>query len=412
VGDGEKGRSSSTAIGDIEGMQGRVTSVYGPYKNGDKWRLVLRSKDGRRKSKIVDHFDEALRLKDTLSASLADERKTPIGAAVDAFLAEKQKQGLKPGSVRVWADRLARLPPDLDLGALGPAQAQALYDQWVQEVAVATHRARLRFVRSFFAWAIERGYVATSPFAKVKPVGKPRRGKPQPRIDEARTLYAELFRLAWAGEAPAGCLLVQILHGARSSEVWGLRVRDVDAEATRLHLAADGGKTENATRTLEIDVPALRGLLLHLRRDRPPGDYLFARSCAASSTNSLLYRYLQRLCDRLGIPRVCPHSLRGLHATVAVQSGLTARAVAGVLGHKSDEITRRHYIAPGAEPAGQARSLAALLTPPAPPAHAEPPTPAPTTPASPPSLAELLHAVRLLSPEERAALAAAITAKP
>jgi integrase len=395
-----KNAHAATTIGDSENMGGKVASVYGPYQNGDKWRLVLLSADGRRKSKVLDTYEEAERVKASVAASLSDDAKAPIGMAIDAFMADKRKQGLKPGSLRCWADRLALLPQEIGVAQLSPSDAQALYDTWVGEVAVATHRGRLRFVRSFFAWAIDRGYATVNPFAKVKGIGKPRRGKLQPRVDEARKLYAELFRLAWAGESPAGCLLVQILHGARSSEVWGLRVRDVDAGATRLHVAADGGKTANATRTLEIDVPELQALLLHIREGKQPGDYLFARNCSAASTNSALYKYLHKQCDRLGIPRVCPHSLRGLHATVAVQSGVTSRAVAGVLGHGSDEVTRRHYIAPGTEQAGNARQLAALLAP------AESPKPTQT-----PSLAELVTALRALSPEDRQALAAAVGGK-
>ena len=382
-------------------MGGRVASVYGPYSNGDKWRLVLLSADGRRKSKVLDSFEEAQRVKAAVAASLRDDAKIPIAAAIDEFLIAKQKQGLRPASLQMWRDRLHHLPQDIALSELGPVDAQALYDAWTGQVAVATHRMRLRLVRSFFAWAGERGYVRVNPFAQVKPIGKPRRGKPQPRVDEARKLYAELFRRAWAGESPAAVLIVQILHGTRSSEAWGLRVRDVDADGTRLHVAAEGGKTANATRTLAIDVPELRDLLLHCREGKQPSEPLFTRTCGERSTNAILYKYLQRLCDRLGIPRVCPHSLRGLHATVAVQSGITSRAVAGVLGHASDEITRRHYIAPGADTAQNARSLAALLAP------AEPVKPAPA-----PSLAELLRAVAALSPEERAVLAAAVAGKP
>ena len=395
-----KSRSPSAEIGDSDNMGEKVANVYGPYANGDKWRLVLLSADGRRKSKVLDSFEEAQRVKAAVAASLSDDAKLPIAAAIDEFLADKQRQGLTPGSVQNWRDRLAHLPQDIDITELRPSDAQALYDAWIGQAAVATHRARLRFVRGFFAWAIERGYLSVNPFAKVKAIGKPRRGKPQPRVDEARKLYAELFRLAWAGESPAAVLIVQILHGTRSSEAWGLRVRDVDADGTRLHVAAEGGKTVNATRTLEIDVPELRDLLLHFREGKQPADPLFTRTCGEQSTNAILYKYLHRLCDRLCIPRFCPHSLRGLHATVAVQSGVTSRAVAGVLGHASDEITRRHYIAPGAETAQNARAIAALLAPsePAKPAHA-------------PSLADLLRAVAALSQEERAILVATVGGK-
>ena len=392
-------RPTSSEIGEDETMGGKVASVYGPYPNGDKWRLVVLTSDGRRKSKVVDTYEQAQGIKQTLAASLSDDATMPIATAIGEFLAHKRKQGLKPISLRGWADRLALLPQELAIAELKPADALALYNAWVESVAVATHRARLRFARGFFAWAIDRGYVTRNPFAAVRPIGKPRRGKLQPRVDEARKLYAELFRLAWAGESPAGCLLVQILQGARSSEVWGLRVRDVDADATRLHVAADGGKTANATRTLEIDVPALRDLLQHFRQGKQPGDYLFSRTCADGSTNSALYKYLRRLCARLNIPRVCPHALRGLHATLAVQQGVSSRAVAGVLGHGSDEITRRHYIAPGTEKAGAARDLAALLAP------SELSRPAP------PAAADLRVALLAMSPEDRRALFASVGEK-
>ena len=396
-----KARAAASEIGDSETMGAKAASVYGPYPNGDKWRLVLLSADGRRKSKVLDTYEEAERVKATVSASLCDEAKIPIGAAVAEYLDAKRRQGLKPLSLRCWADILRHLPHEVSASELSAAEAKALYDAWTGEVAVATHRARLRFARAFFAWAIDRGYVTRNPFASVKPIGKPRRGKPQPRIDEARKLYSEVCRLAWAGDDLAGCLLVQILLGPRSSEVFGLRVRDVDADAMRLHIAADGGKTANATRTIAIEVPMLRDLLRKFALGKHPSDYLFARSCAPSSTNSTLNKYLRKLCRRLEIPRVCPHALRGLHATVAVQSGATSRAVAGVLGHGSDEITLRHYIAQGAAQASNARELAALLAP------AEPGNP-PQSPAK----SDLIAALLSLSPEDRQEILFAVADKP
>jgi integrase len=179
-----------------------------------------------------------------------------------------------------------------------------------------------------------------------------------------------------------------------------LRVRDVDADGMRLLIAADGGKTANATRTLAIEVPELRDLLLHFGRGKEPTAYLFSRGCAPSSTNSTLYKYLHRLCARLNIPHICPHSLRGLHATLAVQAGATSRAVAGVLGHGSDEITKRHYIAPGADKAGNARNLAALLAP-----------SEPRKPAESPAKSDLLAALLALSPEDRRAILSAVGEK-
>ncbi len=43
------------------------------------------------------------------------------------------------------------------------------------------------------------------------------------------------------------------------------------------------------------------------------------------------------------VPRVCPHSRRGLHATLASEDGTSGEAVARALGHTSFDITAKHY---------------------------------------------------------------------
>ena len=47
------------------------------------------------------------------------------------------------------------------------------------------------------------------------------------------------------------------------------------------------------------------------------------------------------------MPKVCPHSLRGLHFTIAMERGATSGVLAAALGHGSFQITAKHYAAPG-----------------------------------------------------------------
>jgi hypothetical protein len=44
------------------------------------------------------------------------------------------------------------------------------------------------------------------------------------------------------------------------------------------------------------------------------------------------------------VPAVVPHSLRGLHATLASGFGATSHAVAAAPGHTSFIVTARHYV--------------------------------------------------------------------
>lgn len=66
--------------------------------------------------------------------------------------------------------------------------------------------------------------------------------------------------------------------------------------------------------------------------------------------------------------RVCPHSLRGLWATLQARSGADPNAIARSLGHGSFKVTRQHYAQASALHGAQTERVAAILKnqPPAP----------------------------------------------
>ena len=66
----------------------------------------------------------------------------------------------------------------------------------------------------------------------------------------------------------------------------------------------------------EIDMPTYSTCSSITGRDKAPTDYLFPNS-SAKRTNVWLYKYLHRLCDRLGIPV----SVRTLYVALRDASG-------------------------------------------------------------------------------------------
>ncbi len=58
---------------------------------------------------------------------------------------------------------------------------------------------------------------------------------------------------------------------------------------------------------------------------------------------------------------MCPHSLRGLHATLALEGGATADAVARALGHGSFSMTARHYASESSVDNAKATKVSSLL---------------------------------------------------
>jgi integrase len=59
-----------------------------------------------------------------------------------------------------------------------------------------------------------------------------------------------------------------------------------------------------------------------------------------------LLRRVKALCLEAKVPIVVAHSMRGLHATLATDAGITGHAVAANLGHTTFVVTARHYVAP------------------------------------------------------------------
>ena len=111
------------------------------------------------------------------------------------------------------------------------------------------------------------------------------------------------------------------------------------------------------------------------------------------------------VCDLAGVPRVCPHSLRGLHSTLALEAGATSGAVAAALGHGSFAVTARHYADPDTLRNTVTRRVTDVLAN-APatdyPAPAAVAAAAPATLAAAVSAAGIVAAMRSLSPEQLA----------
>jgi len=328
--------------------------VYGPYKARNGYRMVL--VDGTaRKSMVVPTIAAAEALRADLEQTLIARGARSISDA----LAEYQDYLLRVRGA-VTARNITRaierfLSEDTSLGAITPARAAALYEAETrrildgkgQPVAAASHRTVLGQCKRFYAWAVEKGYAAQNPFAAIKPVGKPKVGKAQLRIDEARRFVALAVDRAQAGDRAATCALMALMLGMRASEVLCRIVRDLDDGGRLLWITR--GKTDNARRRLNVP-DVMRPLLLRCADGKSPDEFLFGRSPVHPDkplTDAWLWTRIQTLCKEAGVPRISTHSLRGLHSTLALEAGATSSAVAAALGHGSFQITAKHYAAPG-----------------------------------------------------------------
>ena len=348
--------------------------VLGPYLERGKWRLIIVEDVGRR-SVFFPTREEALKFKASAKREIAIPPSRRIADVIEQWRTHAQRSAkCKPKTIDHQYRRLNFfLSPvaDFDIAALTPNRAAALYEEATQRpsprtgsvLAAASQRYDLWAAQCFFRWAIRQGYVGSTPFRDVKPTGKVNAGKPQLRIEEARRFTAAALDYFEETQHPLaiGALLALTL-GLRTSEVIERVVRDLDDGARYLWI--DSGKTASARRHLEVP-ELVRSHLLRLASGKRSDALLFGEKRKGGPIRrQTMWEMVQRLCVRAGVPAVCTHSLRGLWATLAVQSGAASHVVAANLGHHSFEMTERHYAQGSAvKNAATARVLGMLGTP-------------------------------------------------
>ncbi len=341
--------------------------IYGPYppcRGRSRWRLqVFDPTTKRKKSITAPSLAAAQEMKALLEAEV--ERHTPITlhAAMDQYLDYKRTVATAAW-VATLGDRLRTFLPDVPISHLTPEQAEARYEAETRRVGrfgivkAATHQALLRNTKELFRWLCKKKLASHNPFEHVEPIGRPSAGKEQPRETDAQVLDALLMESARKGDEGALALLLQMYLGLRPGEVLSLLVSAVERSGERVTVVR--GKTKNARRSLEL-YPAVAKLLWTHCQGRPLTERVFAANLSKKPGTDWMYKRLHKFCDQAGIKRVCPHSLRGLHSSLALAAGATTHHVAASLGHASFSTTARHYADPSVLDNTRAKRVIAAL---------------------------------------------------
>lgn len=357
-------------------------SVFGPYLERGGYRVIYRSPEGKTSSKFYETEEQARRAVMRLKRRIAAGPAVTVNKALEQYeIYQRHEKGNKMHSVFQTAIRLRRffVEPDVLLRELDEARVTGYYERFRalpgkhgKLVSVDYHRNTLVEARSFLKWCVvKKKWIPSNPLDGVEGVGKRRHGKEQLRVDEARRWLATAVKYADDGEAGAVAAMMTLLMGLRCCEVVPRVARDVDDGGALLWIPSS--KTAAGKRNLQVP-EVLRPYLLELAKHKQPEQLLFGKHDRAWPR-----LWVQRICKAAKVPVVTAHGQRGLHATLAVSSGITAHAVAAALGHESFRITAQSYARPEAlDSARQDRVLGVLERP-----GATTPAPAPVPPTRP-----------------------------
>ncbi|GAA4672394.1 site-specific integrase [Nocardioides nanhaiensis] len=152
------------------------------------------------------------------------------------------------------------------------------------------------------------------------------------------------------------------LTGMRRGEVAGLQWANVDVERGRLRvinsrvevgasIEDELPKSSSGERFVYLDDGTLQALSAHRQRmaelwggEALEGHcYVFPGPKGGPMRPELIYRRLQRLAERAGLPKLRLHDVRHTHATHALEAGVPMKVVQDRLGHASMYLTADTY---------------------------------------------------------------------
>jgi len=284
----------------------------------------------------------------------AQSLSTSIGlaAALDAFCAGKQAEGLSPRSIvwyRMIGERLAaRFGDERPVDSLTPGELRAWLVELRATLAPISVAGYVRGLRVIGNWLAADGLAAAR---AVRGLARPR--VPRKLIEPLSD--ADLRRLlAAAGERDRAIVLLLLDTGLRVSELVGIRLGD---------LRPDGGIKVTGKGAAERIVPAgaaarrAVGAYLAARGPGAADERLFLNQVDQRLTVSGIAQLLRRLRTRARVTARCnPHTFRHTFAHRYLVNGGDALTLQRILGHTSLEMVRRYVALSDADLAGRHRS--------------------------------------------------------
>ncbi len=212
----------------------------------------------------------------------------------------------------------------------------------------ATMARRVASARTFFAWAVHTGRVATDPTTRL---GSARTTQHLPTVLGQAAVTRMLDRAAdGAGDrdpiAVRDWAAAELLYasGLRVGELCGADVHDIDLAQRTLRVVGKGDKE----RVVPFGKKAADALDVWLTQSRPrlavgsSGDALFLGARGGRVDQRRLRDAVHAMARAAGVDDVAPHALRHTAATHLLERGSDLRSVQELLGHATLATTQRY----------------------------------------------------------------------
>jgi integrase/recombinase XerD len=273
---------------------------------------------------------------------VAEDART-AAELVDRYLSHlRVERAASPQTVRAYSSDLARYLEWAERTGVDPIvlthRQMRLYLAEMDRAGYArrTVARRLSAVRSFFAYAVTEGLVASDPSSVLSTPKIPSRLPNVVSDDQLDALFSAPDASTPIGVRDRAVLELLYATGARVSEVAGLKVSDLDFGQGQVRLFGKGAK-ERIVPVYEVALTRTRD---YLREGRPKlvrsatEEHLFLSSRGRPLSADAIRRLFKRYAAIAGADSgVSPHSMRHTFATRLVEAGADLRTVQELLGH-------------------------------------------------------------------------------
>jgi integrase len=352
------------------------------------WYIVINYHGHRKTKKIGDSKEIAKAVARKVEARLAlgdmgifgedDARAVVFSEYADRWLTKHIEINSKPATFSLYSWLMSRhiLP------TFGKKHVRTITAENVEDFVYALATAKkdgqcihaqktisliVGCLRSFFTYAVRNKVATSNPASCLGRVAKS--DKPRREVESMTRAEAELFLETMREMFPERYpfFLAALRTGMRRGELIGLKWGDIsfgkdESDPNRYFMVkrqftAHGFETPKTTRsTRRIDMSKqLRGVLIELRdqkilsammRDKTSiaDDLVFQREDGEPLTpRTIGLRFMEPACERAGLRRFTPHSLRHTFAVLLIQAGVPLKYVSEQLGHTSIKITADIY---------------------------------------------------------------------
>ena len=207
--------------------------------------------------------------------------------------------------------------------------------------APATLARRIAALRSFYRWCVERGFLETSPAARLRPPRVPRRAPRFLDVDEAAQVVerpSQSGRLALRNRA-----LLEILYGAglRVAEAVALDESDLDLDRCLVRVRSGKGDRD---RVVPFGPPCALALEQWLAERGRPSERqaVFVNHRGGRLSVRSAWQIARDAGAMNGIADVHPHALRHSCATHLLGAGADLRSIQEQLGHATLSTTQKY----------------------------------------------------------------------